>query len=247
MGDVWLRNTNNEIDKIMNDFQDKNIIILPQTIYFENEKNMSKMEKLFAKQKNLTICTREEYSYKLAKEKFSKNNIILCPDMAFFLLYKKDIKKDENTNLLLFRRDKEKLIGKETEKEVIEKLEKQNVKIQKDDTVINKRIFKFNRKKYLNKLLSKIKKSEIVITDRLHGMLLTVITGTKCIAFSNNNYKIKGEYNWIKDLKTLKYIENIEEFEKAYDELVSIKSEEFKLQDFELNYKDLINYLNTIL
>ena len=205
------------------------------------------MEKLFEKQKNLTICTREEYSYKLAKEKFSKNNIILCPDMAFFLIYEKDIQKDENTNLLLFRKDKEKLISSKTEEKVIEKLKKQKVKIQKYDTVINRRIFKFNRKKYLNKILSKIKMSEIVITDRLHGMLLTVITGTKCIAFSNNNYKIKGEYNWIKDLKTLKYIENIEEFEKAYDELIIKKSEEFKFEDFVLNYKDLINYLNTIL
>lgn len=52
-------------------------------------------------------------------------------------------------------------------------------------------------------------KSKLVITDRLHGMVFCAISGTPCIAFSNYNHKVKGTYDWIKDLDYIKYVDNI--------------------------------------
>lgn len=43
----------------------------------------------------------------------------------------------------------------------------------------------------INKYI-KFRECELVITDRIHGMIFAAITGTPCIALSN--YKIKGTY-----------------------------------------------------
>lgn len=49
----------------------------------------------------------------------------------------------------------------------------------------------------------------LVITDRLHGMVFSVITGTACIAF--RNYKIEGIYKWIEYLQYIQFRDSVEE------------------------------------
>lgn len=221
---------------------------MPQTIYFENKDKEKEMAEIFSNHKNLTICTREKYSYNLAKKIFDKNNIILCPDMAFLLFYKKNLQKikvNKDQCLMIFRNDKEKFINNEIKQKVIERVKQNNQSIKFVDTVINKKIFKFNRNIHLNKLLFNIRKSNIIITDRLHGMILSTICGRKCIAFSNNNYKVKGIYKWIENIDTVKFVNNIEEFNIAYNELVLKDNKNFDVDNFSKYYKELIEHLNS--
>ena len=65
--------------------------------------------------------------------------------------------------------------------------------------VVEKRNDKPFEKEELNKLLTLFKTSKIVITDRLHGMILSAITNTPCIAINNSNGKVAGVYEkWLK-------------------------------------------------
>ena len=55
------------------------------------------------------------------------------------------------------------------------------------------------RQKELNKLLNLFCNSKLVITDRLHGMILCAITNTPCLALDNRNGKVSGVYEkWLK-------------------------------------------------
>ena len=47
---------------------------------------------------------------------------------------------------------------------------------------------------------------------------------TPCIAFSNNNHKVKGTYDWIRYLPYIKYAETIEEAEGYIPELLAMKN-----------------------
>ena len=58
----------------------------------------------------------------------------------------------------------------------------------------------------VSKQLKIISEHELVITDRLHGMIFSVITKTSCIAIKNNNYKISSSYEWFKNLEYIKMI-----------------------------------------
>ena len=47
----------------------------------------------------------------------------------------------------------------------------------------------------------------MVITDRLHGTIFSLITATPCICFDNSNHKVKNSYNsWFKKFPYIVYI-----------------------------------------
>ena len=64
---------------------------------------------------------------------------------------------------------------------------------------------------------------EIVITDRLHGMVLSALSGSKTIVWSNCNYKVLGTYNWIKNNSYIGFVSNMEEFKLKLAEFAKCK------------------------
>jgi pyruvyl transferase EpsO len=73
-------------EQIITKYQDRPIIILPQSIFCSNLENLKKAANIFNSHPNLTIFARENRSYAIAKQYFDKCQIIKAPDMAFELL-----------------------------------------------------------------------------------------------------------------------------------------------------------------
>ena len=80
--------------------------------------------------------------------------------------------------------------------------------------------------------------AELLITDRLHGMVFAALTGTPCIVFSNYNHKVKGTYEWIKYLPYIRYVETQKEAISLIPDLMTMKNcqydNAFLLQHFEI-------------
>src|SRR5690606_20532540 len=88
-GDVWRLNQNFR-NKIIKDFRNNRVIIFPQTIHYSGENDYVEQDaNLFNSHPDLTICVRDKVSYDFARDKFHNCNIILLPDMAFFLDFEK--------------------------------------------------------------------------------------------------------------------------------------------------------------
>ena len=63
----------------------------------------------------------------------------------------------------------------------------------------------------LQKLLDAFRGAEVAITDRLHGMVFSTITGTPCVVFRSSNHKIRTTYDaW---LSTHDYIKFQDDFD----------------------------------
>lgn len=107
-GDLWRMHQDFRL-KIIQKYPNNKIIIFPQTVYYKNHDIMLKDAEIMKQHKNLTICTRDMVSYNLLKKYFS-NNILLVPDMAFYIpseqLFSK-IRHQTNKILYLKRNDKE--------------------------------------------------------------------------------------------------------------------------------------------
>ena len=63
------------------------------------------------------------------------------------------------------------------------------------------------REQSVREKLEEFSQAELVITDRLHGMIFSAITSTPCIAMDNLSRKVSGGYEW---LKYLEYIQMVE-------------------------------------
>mgnify|MGYP000888750743 CR=1 FL=1 len=109
LGDIWRRHTDFAL-KIIKEFPENKIVILPQTIYYNNYEVLKKDAFLMGQHKKLTICARDKKSYKLLDKYFHHNNILLLPDMAFCIhpgLLNKFKLPEQDKDLFIKRKDKE--------------------------------------------------------------------------------------------------------------------------------------------
>lgn len=64
LGSMWLYNAENTVREIITDYPDNKVVILPQTIFFENnergKKEFLKTSRIYNNHDKLTICLREK-------------------------------------------------------------------------------------------------------------------------------------------------------------------------------------------
>lgn len=214
-------------------FHDTHICSLPQTIFFSNTSygnwrkkiNMRKINR----RNNITIFAREKKSYTIAKDLFKNVDIQLCPDIVLSLLplIRKKYKKDKRSGIIItFRTDAEKQLSEQNEQRILKYIKGTSKNIEYVDTDQGgERVASTDSGfKKVDKLLNQYTSSELVITDRLHGMIFAAITGTPCIVLSNSNHKIEETYNsWLHDCNYIKFIKqfNIEDFKSHVTTLTS--------------------------
>ena len=109
-GDIWRSHQELRL-RIIQEYPNNQIIILPQTIYYTDHSIMKTDALIMAKHPNLTICARVEISHSILKKYFHNNNILLLPDMAFYISPQKirdhTTACTNNRILLIKRTDKE--------------------------------------------------------------------------------------------------------------------------------------------
>lgn len=209
LGTLWQHNEET-VRGVVKKYPENKIVILPQTVYFEatNEGRveLEKSRRIYSNHKHLLFCLREKSSYNYVLEQGfiqKPTNVLLLPDMALYLQY--DFEESERDGILLcFRADRERASSLIRRRTVKEYLWEKGEKVSYITTVYLDSISKDRRQDDLADKLKEYSKSKLVITDRLHSMLFAAITGTPCIAFDNLTGKVKGVYEWIKDLGYLK-------------------------------------------
>lgn len=240
-GNQYLFDENIRRDAI-NRFKNNKIILFPQTMYFTNDDNGLKeleiSKSIYNSNKNLILIAREEISFKNMKEHFT-NKVVLTPDIVLYLNESKEQQGREGC-LYCLRSDVESKLNSEERGYITKILEEKYDSIKVTDTVVKNEVSKKDRNKVLDEKLSEFRSCELVVTDRIHGMIFAAITGTPCIAMSNYNHKVKGTYKWIEPLEYIKFAENINDIPKLIDELK-------KFKDIKYDNKFLMKYYNKII
>lgn len=233
---------------VVESFPNNKVISFPQTMDFSNsekgKKALLQAKKCYSKHKNMTFIAREQLSFNMMQDNFTNNTIILTPDIVMSL-NKMEPELERKGVVLCLRDDDEKLL-KPNEKAKLLELVDENFKVKSNyDTHINKNNLSIDeRNDELDKIWTAFKKAELVITDRLHGMIFCYITKTPCLVFQNNNHKVKGSYQWIKDKSNIKLIDNFSESE-INDFLKNQEFSELNFQTLEHDFNVLTNLLNS--
>lgn len=112
-GDLW-KDHQNFREKIIKHFPDNRIVQLPQSIHFDNFDNLIQAQEIFAGHQNLHLVVRDRPSYELAQKSFA-NPVHLCPDMAMMLDVRRLTSAPKSTDIVvLSRTDLERLPTTET-------------------------------------------------------------------------------------------------------------------------------------
>lgn len=200
MGDLWPVQ-DSRVKEILAEFKNNQIIFLPQTFFYHsnNEKMINSDTDFYNKLDRVIFIHREKHSYDFFRTNIAKRKKNVCfPDTALYLNQRKE-SAERSGGLVCLRMDKESLHDKNREK-LLGTINSVCKNVNVIDTVLDKSILRSEREIEVNKMLDIISHSEILITDRLHAMVMAVITGTPCIAMDNVSKKVSGVYEWIKDL-----------------------------------------------
>lgn len=235
--------------RVIKAFPNNKIIIMPQTIYFhDTERGREELEKtkeIYNNHKYLTIVARENVSFNIMKKEFSNVNVILAPDIVMYLNETKNLKR--KGALMAIRNDKEKTLDVQIiemiKQEVLKKID--NIVI--TDTCMSRGqcLIGEARDKVFQEKLDEFRGAELIITDRLHGMIFAAITGTPCIAFGNYNYKIESSFEWLKEQKYIKFMKDTSNLEKIITELTNKEQYEYN-NDFAIKeYKKILDVINS--
>ncbi len=226
---------------IVRHYKSNRIIVFPSTVsYTDSRRGVRALridEKLFNRHKDLTIISRERYSYDFSKEHFYCCNNLLCPDIAF-LLNRRIVKDNREGVLVCLRQDKESVILSERER-IIKSLKEKIGSIKVYDTQIGREVTDNSRKNELEKAFNLFSSVKCVVTDRLHGMIFSVITGTPCVVFPSIDNKIRGSYEWIKSTDAVILCE-IKDIERIPEVVRGMESKRFNDLDFEKSYFELL-------
>ncbi|NJX15158.1 polysaccharide pyruvyl transferase family protein [Tamlana crocina] len=200
---------------VIEHFPGNKIISFPQTIDFSETtkglKERNKTIKTYSKHNHLTLVAREQKSFDYYNTHFPKNKVVLTPDIV--LSQNQSVPQiPRHGAIVCLRDDKEKKLSVEQENNLKALLKKEFNHITIRDTHVGGQGLPLkNRVSKLKSIWGDFKTVELVITDRLHGMIFCYITGTPALVFLNNNHKIKSSYSWIKQAKHIRLVEDLSE------------------------------------
>lgn len=249
MGDLY-EGYENIRRNLIKSFPNNKIISFPQTIDFSNsvegKKSFEKTVKYYNSHQNFHLFARESISHSTMEESFPNNTVKLTPDIVLSMKVenKKDFKREGI--VLCLRDDSEISLKQDTKDSLIKLIKNKFTHVSFQDTHLGSETdnesFKSLQSAFYN-LLNAFSQAELVITDRLHGMIFCVITGTPCIVLPNSNHKITGTYNdWLSDLDYIKLITKIDDialFSKDVDSMLSVDSNNIKVPNLEKYYQPL--------
>lgn len=228
MGDLWM-DGENDFKHIVESFPENKIVAMPNTAYYSDTESGRRLlvedKDFYAKHKNVMFYLRDKASYDLMCGMVGKERCSYKPDMA--LMLKPDHNIQRKDILFCTRKDHEKVQSPEAFESLKQMLENAGYNVKYTDTCkAVGRSFKYSQKvrnKYMDATMKEFAGARLIITDRLHGMILSAINKTPCIATDNISKKISGVYDWIRYLDYIKVM-NFEDIDiKTAEELIQTK------------------------
>lgn len=211
---------------VLKSYPKNKIVMFPQSVFFSHtptgEKEKAKTAAAYDAHPNFILFTRDEASYALAKSMLRRTKVSLCPDIAMYLFGIYSPEKYERSGVFFcLRIDGENRYSKEQLSAMI-KAVKSSRNVTVGDMGAESKVNNENREAEIKKLLARFSKSRVAVTDRFHGVISAVLTGTPCIALRSADHKIISGIKWFKDLDFVFYASSPEEVPELIEKAMSV-------------------------
>ena len=182
------------------------LVSFPQSIIYmerpEREESARREARaLSASSDRLTLFARERESFEIMQA-FYPGKVGFAPDVVLSLAadYQKREPLARTGVLLALRRDVERALSDADHSVIREAVSGFGVITDRDHGIPDEDVDQAAFDRLPLDTLEMYRRSALVVTDRLHGMIFAAVTGTPCIVLPNTNHKITGTFHdWIAD------------------------------------------------
>lgn len=199
--------------RILAAFPTHKILVFPQTVTFATNTNkdrefLRQSQNIYSSHPQLTVCVREANSQALMQQLFPSVSTVLIPDIVTNMQIEIAGYTKKQGVLICMRHDHEKVISDENLVWISSHLEKTFGMVTITDMIADTDPANIKEANdAVIKKLDEFSKAELIITDRLHGMIFAALAGTPCVAINNSNKKVEAVYTWIKNNSYIQFSE----------------------------------------
>lgn len=186
------------VEMLLDIFEKYKIVFLPQTIYFTNGIIADRIAKKMTS--NITIMCRDEKSYKIATEIFPKARNLLFPDVVTSLIGRTSYHFKKNGILICMRKqnDGESIVKLELVDDAVKQFKGKLPIIYTDTTKeLNFREVAMCREKYVYDEIERYAHYSLIITDRFHGAVFSLVANTPVIVLPTRDHKVICGVKWL--------------------------------------------------
>lgn len=246
---------------VIKSFPKNRIVCFPQTLDWDkslhSKRALKRIVKVYSGHPNIHIFARESITYKKLVDLFKRHNKVtvgLVPDIVMSSTAK-DLGASDNEQrssiLTCLRNDKEAVLTNEQYQKLDDVLAATKYNIIKTDTHAGgSGLDDLECSKLLKDKLNQFRSAHLVITDRLHGMILCLLSGTPCLVLPNSNHKIsQTQLDWLRDHPRLIFLEleEINSISESINKLLSVPKGNLKDSPVDITaYNDLKKVLTNI-
>jgi exopolysaccharide biosynthesis predicted pyruvyltransferase EpsI len=225
LGDLW-EEPQQLRERVIKDFPDTRIVQLPQSIHFQSQRALLRAREIFDSHSRLTLLVRDRQSLTFARNEF-RNPSHLCPDMAFCLGPLKRPRVKAEKIVWLSRTDKESAGPNQstlgTDIEPVDWLDEPVTALRTLNKMLDGRLMRYARgASGFNRVRSRVweqlahqrlsrgcrllSAGRTVLTDRLHGHVLSVLLGIPHLLLDNSTGKVRSFYEtWTSSLPHVRW------------------------------------------
>jgi exopolysaccharide biosynthesis predicted pyruvyltransferase EpsI len=182
---------------VMNILPEAKMLMMPQTIFFKSKENEKRTSRCYNSIKNMLFLARDRISYNMALEMFPDLPVKQFPDIVTTLIGNYSFIYKREGILFCCRNDSEKYYSNEEINKLMNKCHKL-CKVDKTDTTKPGRtsdILK-NAEEYIKREIDTYAHYELIITDRYHGTILSLVAGTPVIIIKTTDHKVTTGAEW---------------------------------------------------
>lgn len=170
------------------------MISFPQTIEFSDSPYgtwaKKRAQRVFSHHRRLFLIARDSRSAQLATSLFSSTPVFEAPDIVLSLPHQPDQSQLRTGFVIALREDKERHPYSPSREQVITTLSPMGRVVSTDTHLGDVRLDERSRHQALTSIWEEFARAEVVVTDRLHGMIFSVITGTPCVVMNSSTGKV---------------------------------------------------------
>ena len=193
------------------------ILMMPQTIFFQQEENRRICAENHNKAKNMLFLARDQYSYNQAVEMFPNIKVMAFPDIVTTLIGTLSFDHERNGVCLCTRNDGEKLYSYDEVSKLKTRLENDGMTVFAKDTQGKSpyREIRANLKQFVEQEIESYSHYKVTITDRYHGTIFSLCAGTPVIIIKTTDHKVTTGADWFKGVYD-DYVYVAEDLDDAY-------------------------------
>lgn len=230
IGTLWLEEEKKMRD-IVTRFDKNQVFVFPQTVSYSNDEEgryeLECSRKAYSANKKLFVFVRDKKSFEFMTHSMPEIQCMYTPDMVMFIQDAQTSQKRNGIGLCL-RKDTERVLSVRQQRELKQKMQDDFGLVKEISTLVLENVRTNQRQRKLREKWNEFSGLKLVVTDRLHGMIFSAITGTPCIALDNVSQKVSGGYQWLSYLPYLRFCDSVEEVENAAKELLKLSSQMYE-------------------